>query len=131
MTARQPIDAFMGTGLQGKATFDYSQNGGAFTIRIDEDVFRTKWTRYTAKRIYAHADFSKAVGGRPQFTVFPPSSGLAKTLDYSAKTRNVAIGEVVVFQNRAGKLVAVRVADIKDKQSGAPENSITIHWKIL
>ena len=133
-------NSFTGTGVQGTATFDYTQNGGVFTVQVgggefsvpnDGNVFRTKWSRYTARRVYAHADLSKAIGGRPQFTVFPPSLGLAKTLDYSAKTRNVAIGEVVVFQNRAGKYLAVKIVGIKDKQSGASENSLTIQWKVL
>ena len=133
-------NSFTGTGMQGTATFDYTQNGGVFTVQVgggefsvpnDGNVFRTKWSRYTARRVYAHADLSKAIGGRPQFTVFPPSVGLAKTLDYSAKTRNVAIGEVVVFQNKAGKYLAVKIVGIKDKQSGASENSMTIQWKVL
>lgn len=126
-----PSDQFTGTGQQGMASFDFSQNDGVFTIRNGSETFKTKWSRYTSRRVYAHADLSRAVGGRPEFTVFPMSLGLAKTLDYTAKIRNLAVGEVVVFQNREGKYVAVKILEINDKQSGAPENSLTIKWKVL
>lgn len=130
-TPNQSTDPFAGTGSQGKATFDFSRNDGVFTIQSGNAVFKTKWSGQSAKRIRAHAHPSQKVGGRPEFTVFPPSSKLASMLDYSAPTRSVAVGEVVVFQTRDGKALAVKILDIKDKKSGASENGLSIAWKLL
>ena len=125
-------ESFIANGPQGEASFDFTKNGGVFTIKNGVNAFQTKWGRRSMYQVVAGAGAAGKIGGKPGLTTLP-SLAMAKAggLDYSQKSRIVGNGEVVVFVNPYGKYVAVKVMKVEDAVLGGSRNRVTIRWKVL
>ena len=129
--AEEGPEAFIANGPQGEASFDFTKNGGVFTIKNGVNEFQTKWGRRSMYQVVAGAGAAGKIGGKTGPTTLP-SLAVAKTgLDYSQKSRIVGNGEVVVFVNPYGKYVAVKVMKVEDAVLGGSRNRVTIRWKVL
>ena len=130
-SAEEGPEAFIANGPQGEASFDFTKNGGVFTIKNGVNEFQTKWGRRSMYQVVAGAGAAGKIGGKTGLTTLP-SLAVAKTgLDYSQKSRIVGNGEVVVFVNPYGKYVAVKVMKVEDAVLGGSNNRVTIRWKVL
>ena len=123
-------DTFIGNGPQGQAYFDFSKNGGAFTIKNGVDTFQTKWGRRSMYQVNASAGLAGKIGGKPGLTTLPTLSA-AKLMDFTNPSRVVAEGEVVIFRNVQGKFVAVKLMNVEDSVHGGSQDRLTIRWKVL
>lgn len=133
--AEPPADtpeSFIANGPQGEASFDFSKNGGVFTIKNGVNEFQTKWGRRSMYQVVAGAGPAGKIGGKAGLTTLPSlATAKAGGLDYSQKSRIVGNGEVVVFVNPYGKYVAVKVMKVEDEVLGGSRNRVTIRWKVL
>ena len=129
--AEEGPEAFVANGPQGEASFDFTKNGGVFTIKNGVDDFQTKWGRRSMYQVVAGAGAAGKIGGKAGLTTLPSPSVARTGLDYSQKSRIVANGEVVVFVNPYGKYVAVKVMKVEDAVLGGARNRVTIRWKVL
>lgn len=123
-------ETFVANGPQGEASFDFTKNGGVFTIKNGVDAFHTKWGRRSMYQVNAAAGMAGKIGGQSGLTTLPSLSA-AKLMDYSKPSRVVGEGEVVVFRNVQGKYVAVKLMRVDDAVSGGSQNKLTIRWKVL
>lgn len=124
------VESFVANGPQGEASFDFTKNGGVFTIKNGVDSFHTKWGRRSMYQVNAAAGMAGKIGGQSGLTTLPSLSA-AKLMDYSKPSRVVGEGEVVVFRNAQGKYVAVKLMHVDDAVRGGSQNKLTIRWKVL
>ncbi len=122
--------SFVGNGPQGQASFDFSKNGGSFTIKNGVDEFHTKWGRRSMYQVNAAAGMAGKIGGQSGLTTLPTPAA-AKLMDFTKPSRVVSEGDVVVFRNVQGKFVAVKLMNIEDSVHGGSQDRLTIRWKVL
>ena len=128
--APEKPESFVGNGPQGQASFDFSKNGGSFTIKNGVDEFHTKWGRRSMYQVNAAAGMAGKIGGQSGLTTLPTPAA-AKLMDFTKPSRVVSEGDVVVFRNVQGKFVAVKLMNIEDSVHGGSQDRLTIRWKVL
>jgi len=101
--------------LRGKASFDYSNNNGKYTIGDGFFLFETAWSTRNYESIYAYNDpdsidtiaLAKGVNEISEITD-------ATVFDDSSRARTVNKGQVLVLRNVNGIYAAVKVLHIKE-----------------
>ncbi|MFE6967789.1 deaminase [Isoptericola sp. NPDC057653] len=122
-----------GFGLSAGAKFDFTQNGGRFTISVDEEQgspsWETRWTDCGARAIYLY-------GGRPGVVALARFANEfaeiddADALDYGGTSVKVEIGSIGVMRNDHGHLLCQVVAIEPTAQHGGTGHvSVTIRWE--
>lgn len=123
-----------GVGMSAGAKFDFTANGGRFTISTDEhpgaSSWETQWTNCGASAIYFY-------GGRPGIV------GLARyahsfdevddpdALDYGGSSARVEIGGIAVMRNAHGHVLCKVIAiEPTHDYGGTGHVSVTIKWEI-
>lgn len=112
--------------------FDFTQNDGKFTIKADGTQFDMRWMRGPSEEVvFAGADFVRQIGGKKGFKRLPNTPRGFDDLVFAPGSRTVHRGEVVVFQNGEGRLLAVRVDGIRlpNPRTGFP-GKLSIHWRV-
>lgn len=112
--------------------FDFTQNDGKFTIKADGTEFAMRWMRGPSEEVvFAGADFVRQIGGKKGFKRLPNTPRGFGDLVFAPGSRTVHRGEVVVFQNGEGRLLAVRVDGIRlpNPRTGFP-GKLSIHWRV-
>lgn len=120
------------TKQDGECDFDFTQNGGLFTIKTGGTEFGTLWTRGPNDAVvFADASRVRKLGGKQGFKRFPNSTKGFDDLVFAPGSRTVHKGEVVVFLNAEGRMLAVRVDGIRlpNPATGAP-GKLSIHWRV-
>ncbi|OFS13967.1 hypothetical protein HMPREF3086_15705 [Dietzia sp. HMSC21D01] len=123
-----------GVGMSGGAKFDFTTNGGKFTIQIDEapgsPAWETRWGNCGATAIYlnggtpgrvAHARFAEKFD-----EIDDPDA-----LDYESHFARVPVGSIGVMRNQHGHVLC-RVKEIEPTPDygGADHASVKIEWEI-
>lgn len=114
--------------MEGAVSFDFKNNSGRFTIGTGEYEFVTNWSECGANTIYAYRDSVKLIGYCYGQDVFPADTEFSK-FDFTSRTRQVSIGEIVVLMNRYNKFAAVRVTNI-DIQLRGKKGILSFEYKI-
>ena len=120
------------TKQDGECDFDFTQNGGLYTVRTGGTEFGTRWMRGPNDTVvFADASGVRQIGGKTGFKRLPNSTKAFDDLTFAPGSRTVHKGEVVVFQNREGRMLAVRVDNIRlpNPATGAP-GKLSIHWRV-
>ncbi|TDL42461.1 deaminase [Kocuria rosea] len=123
-----------GTGLSGGAKFDFTQNGGLFTIRRDDTpeapAWETRWTNCSADAIYAYGGYAGVVAHARFATGFAQIDDPA-ALDYGGSSARIPVRGVAVFRNDR-KFVLCRVEAIEPTPDygGGLHASVKITWEI-
>lgn len=123
-----------GLGMSGGAKFDFTQNGGKFTISADElpssPAWETRWGNCGASAIYL-------IGGTPgrvalaryaeKFTEIDDPDAL----DYASHFAEVPVGSIGVMRNPQGHVLCrVKKIEPTPDYGGGDHASVTIEWEI-
>ncbi|OBA67648.1 hypothetical protein A5780_10410 [Nocardia sp. 852002-20019_SCH5090214] len=123
-----------GTGMTAGAKFDFTMNGGRFTISVDEQPdsasWETQWTNCGASALYMY-------GGRPGVVAL---ARYAKefneiddpdALDYGHHSPKIDIGSIGVMRNAHGHVLCkVTAIEPTADYGGSGHVSVTLKWEI-
>ncbi|MFC7458751.1 deaminase [Brachybacterium sp. GCM10030267] len=123
-----------GFGMNAGAKFDFTQNGGRFTISIDEEPgspsWETRWSNCGARAIYMN-------GGRPGVVALARYANEfieiddPDALDYEGTSARVEIGSIGVMRNDDGHVLCKVVAiEPTVDYGGTGHVSVTIKWEV-
>ena len=113
----------------GKATFDFSNNSGAFVIGSGEYEFVTNWSECGNNSIYAYKDNVTHVGYLSGVSDIPDLNDIEQ-FDFTSRTRRIFVDEVVIWQNEYGHFAATKVIGVKVKSRGATNDELSFEYKI-
>lgn len=122
-----------GVGMTAGAKFDFTQNGGRFTIRIDDEpgapFWETRWGERSAHSIYMN-------GGRPGIVALARYANEFSeiddpdALDYGGSSIAINVGSIGVMRNEHGHVLC-KVAAIEPTvdYGGTGHASVRIWWE--
>lgn len=119
--------------LSGKATFNYENHNGHFTIGNHEMQFETMWTKADDKSIYVYNDPGtiKTVAiadGNSKITEIKDGS----IYDTTSRARTVNKNEIVILENINGYFAAIHIINIMDKsRPNNDRDELTFEYVIL
>ena len=117
--------------LSGRATFDYSNNNGLYTIGDGDLSFETKWSKASDTSIHLYNDppsiesVAIAIGATSIESVTDAAS-----YDGSSRSRTLQEAEVAVLKNRHGNFAALQVLDVKDRTRSDDRDELTFRYVI-
>lgn len=131
LQSKKAVAGYSSKNLQGRVTFDYTNNNGSFVIGEGLFLFETEWTTASDVAIYAYRDapsidsLAIAVGVATINQV-----GDAAAFDFSSRVRIVREGEVLIIQNVNGFYAAIKVLDVKVEDRGDEQDELTFEYAI-
>ena len=114
---------------EGSVTFNFKNNNGNFIIGSGEYEFSTKWSECGFDSIYAYCDNVEMIGYSEGVEEIPVLLNFDK-FDFTSRTRELHVGEVVVWMNKKGKFAATLIKHVEVKSRGAKQNSLSFEYKI-
>lgn len=117
--------------LNGRFSFDYSNNDGEYVIGNGEYQFVTRWTKASDVCIHAYKDSlgsNGAIARVKQASTWPEKIG--PEMDFSSRARTSDIGDVIIWKNAHGKYAATRILAIMDDTRGADHDELTCEYVI-
>jgi diaminohydroxyphosphoribosylaminopyrimidine deaminase/5-amino-6-(5-phosphoribosylamino)uracil reductase len=123
-----------GSGMRGGAKFDFTQNGGRFSISVerpDESLsWETKWSNCGADAIYFYGG-SAGVVAHARFANQFDEIDDPDSLDYGGHSPKIAVGDIGVMRNEFGHVLCKVVAlEPTADYGGTGHVSVTIKWEI-
>lgn len=115
--------------MQGTVSFDFKNNSGTFRIGAGDYEFVTHWSECGSHTIYGYRDGVKMIGYLSGATQIPENKEFTK-FDFTSRTREIGVGEVLVWMNQNGKFAATLIKNISVKSRGASENNLSFEYKI-
>ena len=114
--------------MEGSVSFDFKNNSGCFTIGTGEYEFVTNWSECGHNTIYTYRDRVKLIGYCYGQTTFPDDLEFSN-FDFTSRTREVSVGEIVVLMNQHSKFAAVKITNI-DIQLRGKKGILSFEYKI-
>ena len=114
--------------MEDSVSFDFKNNSGCFTIGTGEYEFVTSWSECGHNTIYTYRDRVKLIGYCYGQKDFPIDNDFSK-FDFTSRTRELSVGEIVVLMNQNNKFAAVRVTNI-DIQLRGKKGILSFEYKI-
>lgn len=123
-----------GTGMSAGAKFDFTQNGGRFTVTVDESpdapAWVTRWSNCGATAIYLNGGHPGIVADARYAEEFREVDD-PDALDYGSHVVRVNIGSIGVMRNDHGHILCKVVAiEPTVDYGGNGHTSVTIKWEI-
>lgn len=120
------------TSLTGEAIFDYSNYDGRYIIGRDVLGFETAWSKASNTSIHVLNDprSIKGVAIAPLELTAITEVVDATSLNYTSRTRNPRVGQIVVFQNTNGFYAAAKLLSIKDDTRGHSHDELRFEYVI-
>lgn len=123
-----------GFGMSAGAKFDFTQNGGRFTISVDEEegsaCWETRWTNCGATAIYLNGGHSGIVALARYAERFNEIDD-PDSLDYGHHSPKIDIGSIGVMRNEHGHVLCMVTAiQPTPDYGGTGHVSVTIEWQI-
>ncbi|MEV4130456.1 deaminase [Nocardia sp. NPDC049707] len=123
-----------GTGMSAGAKFDFTMNGGQFTISVDEQPnsasWVTRWSNCGASAIYMY-------GGTPGVVALARYANQFNeiddpdALDYGHHSPKIDVGSIGVMRNKHGHVLCkVTAIEPTADYGGTGHVSVTIRWEI-
>ena len=123
-----------GFGMSAGAKFDFTQNGGRFTIKLDEEegspVWETRWSNCGANAIYLN-------GGQPGIVAHARYANQfdeiddPDALDFGNHAPKIEIWSIGVMRNEHGHVLCKVIAiEPTEDYGGTGHVSVTIKWEI-
>lgn len=110
----------------GIVTFEYDNNNHKYVIGTGNYQFITKWSSASNDCIYAYGDIGY-IGGRKEF----PTYNEIMEFDFSSHVRTVYNNEIVVFKNKHGKILAIKLLSVDSRSHGKEKDVMTFEYKII
>ncbi|WP_157896392.1 deaminase [Mycobacteroides chelonae] len=123
-----------GTGMSAGAKFDFTTNGGLFTISVDEQPgaasWGTKWTNCGASAIYMYGGTPGVVALARYAREFDEIDD-PDALDYGDHSPKIDVGSIGVMRNKHGHVLCkvTRIEPTREYGGKGPV-SVTIKWEI-
>ncbi|MCH8566467.1 deaminase [Nesterenkonia sp. LB17] len=123
-----------GVGMTAGAKFDFTTNGGRFTISVDEHLnapsWETKWTNCDASAIYLNGGVSGVVALARYANEFDEIDD-PDALDYGDHSPRIDVGSIGVMRNHHGHVLCkVTAIEPTVDYGGTGHVSVTIRWEI-
>lgn len=115
--------------MSGKVSFDFKNNSGTFIIGAGEYEFVTRWSECGSHSIYGYRDSVKMIGYLSGVDKIPENKNFID-FDFTSRTREISIGEVLIWMNQNGKFAATLIKNIAVKTRGYKENNLSFEYKI-
>lgn len=115
--------------MSGAVSFDFKNNSGQYTIGSGEYEFCTNWSECGARSIYGYKDNMVMIGYLSGISEIPHNKDFSK-FDFTSRTREVGVGEVLIWMNNNGNFAATLITDIAVKSRGAINNVLSFEYKI-
>ncbi len=115
--------------MAGAVTFDFKNNSGKFIIGSGDYEFCTCWSECGAKSIYGYSDGVKLIGYMSGAKEMPLEKDFTE-FDFTSRTREVEIGEVLIWMNKYGKFAATLITNVSVNKRGALRNELSFEYKI-
>jgi diaminohydroxyphosphoribosylaminopyrimidine deaminase/5-amino-6-(5-phosphoribosylamino)uracil reductase len=124
----------IGTGMSAGAKFDFTTNGGVFTIQADEHAgaasWKTRWSNCGASAIYLNGGVPGVVALARYAEGFDEIDD-PDALDYGSHALKIEVGGVGVMRNEYGHVLCKVVAiEPTADYGGTGHVSVTIKWEI-
>lgn len=131
ITIRTAIEksAYHNPDMIGNVSFNFKNNSGQFVIGSGDYEFCTRWSECGAKSIYGYKDGGSLIGFNDEIFELPQNKDFTK-FDFTSRTREVKIGEVLIWMNNKGKFAATQITDIAVKSRGATSDKLSFAYKI-
>lgn len=97
--------------LEGKASFDYKRNSGAYTIGEGDYMFNTSWSECGHDSIYCYRDHLYRLGYNPSYKEIPSPNEFVN-FDFSSRVKSVNVGEIVLLENHNHKFAALKITKV-------------------
>lgn len=118
----------------GEVVINYADHDGRAVIGEGETLFETKWSRGGANSIHVYNDPSgiRGVSIVPDAHVLEAiSEGMAAGLNYTSRTRTPREGQIVVFENTAGRFLAAELVDVRSEDHGDGEDRLVLRYAVV
>lgn len=123
-----------GSGMSAGAKFDFTQNGGRFTISVEElpnsPAWETQWSNKGASSIYFYGGHPGVVAAARYANDFKEIDD-PDALDYGGHVVSLDIGDIGVLRNPHGHVLCKVIAIEPTVEYGGGEHvSVKIKWEI-
>ena len=115
---------------RGQAEFDFLANSGLFTVEANGTTFGTSWSEAGSDSVQAYKDRVELLGIKPGIKEFPSSVEELEQFDFTRRSSVCYIGDIVVFMNRDGRFLAVKILGVQVKSRGANRNLLSFSYRV-
>ena len=118
----------------GEAVIRYADHDGRAVIGAGETSFETRWSRGGSDSIYVLNDplGIRGVAIAPDVhSVEEVTKGMAASLNYTSRHRSPREGQIVVFENTAGRFLAAEVVDVRSEDHGDGEDRLVLRYAVV
>ena len=124
-------EKYVSPAMEGKVTFDYSNNNHIYTVGCNELMFEIKWSSAGKNSIHLYNDTPSilSVARVKDATEFNEITD-ARSYDTSSRTRTIKLKEVGVLQNKNGFYCAIKILAISAESHGALSDQVTFEYFI-
>jgi hypothetical protein len=124
-------ERYVSPALRGTVQFEFANNDGFFVIGSGDMAFRTRWSGASNKAVRGSRDDASmrgvalATGTRAIGDIVD-----ASVFDTSSRVRTANLGEVLIWQNRAGFYAATKVEQATVRSHGAERDEVIFSYLI-
>lgn len=118
----------------GEAIIHYADHDGRAVIGKGDTSFETRWSRGGTQSIYVLNDPAgiRGVAIAPNtHSVGAVTEIMAAGLDYTSRHRSPREGQIVVFENTAGRFLAAEVVDVRSEGHGDGEDRLVLRYAVV
>lgn len=115
---------------RGLVEFDFLANGGLFTVEANGTTFVTSWSEAGSDSVHAYKDKVELLGIKSGIAEFPSSVEEMEQFDFTRRSSVCSIGDIVVFMNRDGRFLAVKILGVQVKSRGAMRNILSFSYRV-
>ena len=118
----------------GEAVIHYADHDGRAVIGEGDTSFETRWSQSGSQSIYVLNDPPgiRGVAIAPDTrSVGEVTETIAAGLNYTSRHRCPRKGQVVVFENTAGRFLAAEVVDVRSEGHGDDEDRLVLRYAVV
>lgn len=122
---------FFSKEMNGKVSFNYSNNDGIYTIGEGNYRFDTQWSKASNEYIHFYNDQPSIKSVRLVKDISNIDEVNPHKYDSSSRARSVGIDQIAIFENIKGNFLLIKVLGIKDDSRGDSNDEVRFSYKIL
>lgn len=118
----------------GEAVFNFTNNDGRALIGEGQTAFETRWSNAGGSSIHVYNDPSGIRGVAIATDATSPEDVTVASiggLDFTSRSRTPREGQVVVFENTAGRYLATQVVDVLATSHGDSEDRLMLRYAVV
>ena len=132
LEAEIQASTYISPDLEGKVSFDYSNNSGQYIIGTGKYSFATLWSKASKTAIHAYNDANNI----EKIALVKPLERLedftsTADLNFTSRTRTPKVGEAIVWINTSGNIAITRILEIEDDTRGDKNDRVAFDYRIF